>query len=248
MSGGDLLTVTGVCCGYGDLPVLTDVSLSVRRGELVFVLGPNGAGKSTLLKMIAGEVRSQRGTVMFCGVPLGRLRPSRRARMGLVHIPEGRGIFPGLTVAENLRLSAELSRRRIFAGDSAPSPQIAWPDVLARFPEISGRADTHAGLLSGGQQQLLALARALVARPELVLVDEPSMGLAPLAVARIEEVMAELRDSGQTVLLVEQNAQLALRVGTRGYVLEGGQIRFTGGPDEFREQDRLMAAYFGQPA
>jgi branched-chain amino acid transport system ATP-binding protein len=241
----DLLNLSNVSCGYNDLPVLLDIDITVRRGESVFVLGPNGAGKSTLLKTIAGEIKPLRGAIEYCGEKIVS-RPSRRARLGIVHVPEGRGMFPELTVAENLRLAESLSRRRIFAKGEPPSAEISWEEGLRHFPEIIDRADEPAGLLSGGQQQMLALARAIVSRPELLLLDEPSMGLAPLAVARVEEVMLELRERGQTVLLVEQNAELALRVGSRGYVLEGGRIQFSGESAAFREEGRLMATYFGQ--
>jgi branched-chain amino acid transport system ATP-binding protein len=232
----NVLSVEDVSCGYGDLQVLKNCSIELSPGEAVFVIGPNGAGKSTLLKLIAGEIKSWSGSVQFLGKDVTRLSVFRRSKMGLLHLPEGRGIFSDLSVGDNLQVAA------LGAG---PSGNDRRETVLSGFPELAGREDLPAGLLSGGEQQLLVIAGAIVAGPKLLIIDEPSMGLAPLAVRRVGEVLSRLAQDGLTTLLIEQNAELALDICHRGYVLEGGEIRFSGRSEEFRSKQSLMALYFG---
>jgi len=229
-----VLEVGGLSVGYGGPPVVEGATLSVGPGEVVALLGPNGSGKTTLLLAISGVLRPQRGGVQVLGAAVGG-RPQAVARRGVAHVPQGRGLFPGLTVSENLVLAAR--RRR---------PDLTG--VLALFPALEPLLGRRAGLLSGGEQQMLALARGLVARPRLLLVDEMSMGLAPLVV---EQLLTSLRrvagEEGTAVLVVEQHVHLALAVAHRGYVLRRGRIVQEGPAAELaRRPDLLQASYLGE--
>jgi branched-chain amino acid transport system ATP-binding protein len=214
-AGSTLLDVRGLNAGYGHLAVLDQVSLRVGRGETIAVLGPNGAGKSTLMKALSGLIRPVQGTIGFAGVELERLPAHLVARAGLILVPEGRQVFPQLTVAENFRLGA--TRRSDFAAAEIEM-------MLDRFPKLRPRLHTAAGLLSGGEQQMLAVARGLLARPDILLLDEPSLGLAPAVAAELFGQLARLREEGMTLLIVDQMADHVLAIADRGYVLRGGRV------------------------
>jgi branched-chain amino acid transport system ATP-binding protein len=231
-----LLALRAVDARYGPLQALHDVTLTVDEGEIVALLGANGAGKTTTLRAISGTVR-RTGEVEFDGRRLGRRGPEAVARMGIAHVPEGRGTFAELTVWENLRLGA-ISRRGPLKEDVAR--------VLRYFPWLEGRSAQQAGTLSGGEQQMLALARALMQRPRLLLLDEPSLGLAPLVVAEIFRIVKELNQrEGTTVLLVEQNARISLAASDRAYVLEVGRVAFAGTSASLAEDEAIRRSYLG---
>jgi branched-chain amino acid transport system ATP-binding protein len=232
-----LLDVAGLTVAYGAVVAVRDVSLSVARGEIVAALGPNGAGKSTLLRAIAGAQKPQRGTVTFDGRPLHGLTPEAVVRRGVALVPEGRHVFPNLTVQENLAIGGIARSDR----DEMQADAERW---LERFPILGDRSGQLAGTLSGGEQQQLAIARALMSRPRMLLLDEPSLGLAPLFVDRIFELVAELRSDGVTVLLVEQNVHRALDVADRAYVLSVGSVVASGATDTLAEGE-LERSYLG---
>jgi branched-chain amino acid transport system ATP-binding protein len=233
--GAPLLEVRELSAGYGSLAVLDRLRLTVGRGETIAVLGPNGAGKSTLMKALSGLIRPVNGSIGFGGVELGRLPAHLVARAGLILVPEGRQVFPQLTVAENLRLGA--TRRGDF--DLAEIEA-----MLDRFPRLRPRLLTAAGLLSGGEQQMLAVARGLLARPQILLLDEPSLGLAPAVAAELFGQFARLRDEGMTLLIVDQMADHVLAIADRGYVLAGGRVVAQGPATELRDAS-LDDAYLG---
>ena len=233
-----LLELYGVEARYGALQALHGITLTVDEGEIVAVLGANGAGKTTTLRAISGTVRTH-GRVVFDGRQLSRRRPDAVARRGIAHVPEGRGTFAELSVRENLRLGSYLRRDR--AGVKAD-----YARVLERFPALAGRQDQAAGTLSGGEQQQLALARALLQRPRLLLLDEPSLGLAPRLVADLFQVVAELNEQdGLSVLVVEQNAKLVLSISRRAYVLEVGRVAVAGASAELRRHESVRRSYLG---
>jgi branched-chain amino acid transport system ATP-binding protein len=234
-AGPTLLDVRGLGAGYGPLNVLDQISLRVGRGETIAVLGPNGAGKSTLMKALSGLIRPVQGAIGFAGAELERQPAHLVARAGLILVPEGRQVFPQLTVAENLRLGA--TRR----GDFVPAE---IEIMLDRFPKLRPRLLTAAGLLSGGEQQMLAVARGLLARPEILLLDEPSLGLAPAVAAELFGQFTRLRDEGMTLLIVDQMADHVLAIADRGYVLGGGSVVAQGPATELRGA-RLDDAYLG---
>ncbi|MHB8641757.1 MAG: ABC transporter ATP-binding protein [Gaiellaceae bacterium] len=227
-----LLALEGVDARYGEVRALHAISLEVGEGEIVSVLGPNGAGKTTTLRAVSGTVRTS-GTIVFDGTRVGR-SPEASSRLGIAHVPEGRGTFPELTVWENLRLGAYTVRRPEF--DRA----------VALFPWIGERREQQAGTLSGGEQQMLAIARALMARPRLLLLDEPSLGLAPLVVRELFAIVRRLNeDEGLAVLVVEQNANVALESSQRAYVLEAGRVVLAGTSAELRADDDVRRSYLG---
>jgi branched-chain amino acid transport system ATP-binding protein len=231
-----LLELRGVEARYGPLKALHGINLTVGEGEVVAVLGANGAGKTTTLRAISGTVRSS-GDVVFAGTRL-RGSPEAAARLGIAHVPEGRGTFADLTVRENLRLGAYARR-----GGEAKA---AFERVLDRFPILRDRAGQRAGTLSGGEQQQLAVARALMQRPKLLLLDEPSLGLAPIVVAEIFRIVSELNEQeGLSVLVVEQNANLVLERSSRAYVLEVGRVAVAGTSDELRRHESVRRSYLG---
>ena len=232
-----LLELRSVAARYGRLEALHGIDLSVGEGEVVAVLGANGAGKTTTLRAISGTVRTS-GDVLFAGKPLSR-RPEAVARAGIAHVPEGRGTFTQLSVDENLRLGAHVRRDR--AGVKAD-----YDRVLERFPILADRRGRAAGSLSGGEQQQLALARALMQRPRLLLLDEPSLGLAPLVVTEFFRVVGELNEQeGLSVLVVEQNAILALASSSRAYVLEVGRVAVAGTSAELQRDESVRRSYLG---
>ncbi|HTO12206.1 MAG TPA: ABC transporter ATP-binding protein [Candidatus Binatia bacterium] len=232
-----LLEVHDLSVSHGPIEVLHDLSLAVGEGEIVAVIGPNGSGKTTLLRTLAGVLRPRRGTITLAGRALGGEPAWRVVRHGMALVPEGRRIFADQTVRANLELGAA-SHGRLDG----------LPEVLARFPALRERLDHAAGALSGGQQQMLAIARGLMARPRLLLLDEPSLGLAPRLVRDTFEAVRRIRAEGVSVLLVEQLAALALEVADRGYVLDRGRIVAAGPARELRADPRVVGAYLGRVA
>ncbi|GAC1445565.1 MAG: hypothetical protein NVSMB55_27330 [Mycobacteriales bacterium] len=237
-----MLEVDSICVAYGGVVAVRDVSLSVAAGEVLAVLGANGAGKTTTLLAVSGLVRLRRGAVRLDGENLAGLAPELVARRGVAHVLAGRGIFPGLTVAENLRMGLYGSGR-----DRIPDGAAAVEEVLDVFPILRDRRDQHAGTMSGGQQQQLAIGRALVSRPRLLLLDEMSMGLAPSIVADLFALVRTLKDRGIAVVMVEQFVGSALQVADHAVVLEQGRVVATGAPAELSADD-LAAAYLGAAA
>ncbi|MBT8226668.1 MAG: ABC transporter ATP-binding protein [Dactylosporangium sp.] len=233
-----LLRLDGVHVRYGTIEAVRDLSLRVESGEIVTLLGSNGAGKSTTLRTISGLLTPARGTVTFNGASLRGVPAHAIVRRGIAHAPEGRRIFPRMTVAENLDLGAFVrADRAAIAADRE--------HVLDLFPRLRERLHQGAGTMSGGEQQMLAVARALMARPRLLLLDEPSMGLAPVLVDVIFETIASIRDEGMTVLLVEQNARAALSIADRAYVLESGGLKLEGAARDLADNPDVVRAYLG---
>lgn len=235
---GALLKIENLEVAYGSIVALHGVSLEVHRGEIVTLIGANGAGKSTLLRSISGLVPPRQGRILFQGTDLKTLPPHRIVEMGIAHVPEGRGIFANLSVMENLKLATWTRRDR-------QELQRDYDRVFAIFPRLAERRHQLAGTLSGGEQQMLAVARALMMRAQLMLLDEPSMGLAPVLVREIFNTLREINAAGTTILLVEQNARQALKLANRGYVLETGRIVLSGSSPELMENPQVKAAYLG---
>jgi branched-chain amino acid transport system ATP-binding protein len=233
-----LLEVDGLEVRYGAIRALHGVSLRVEEGQIVTLVGANGAGKTTTLRALSGLVTPSAGTIRLAGHALQGLPPHAIVRLGLAHAPEGRGIFPNLTVRDNLELGAYIRSDR--AGIAADLER-----QLARFPRLRERATQLAGTLSGGEQQMLAVARALLSRPRLLLLDEPSLGLAPQIVAQIFAILRELNQEGMTILLVEQNAHMALGIAHYGYVLETGAIKMQDRASVLAASDEVKKAYLG---
>ena len=233
-----LLAISDLTVSYGPVRALKGASLHVDQGEVVALLGANGAGKSTTLRAISGLVRPRGGDIRLRGSSIMRLPPAKIVRSGVAHCPEGRRVFASLTVAENLRLGA--ASRADTDGVAEDREKL-----LSLFPILRTRRNQTAGTLSGGEQQQLALARALMARPSLLLLDEPSLGVAPLLVRDIFRTLGELKRQGVTMLLVEQNLSLALDIADRAYVLRTGEIRLSGRAEELRDSERVADAYLG---
>ena len=234
-----MLSVESIEVFYGNIQALRGVSFTVRRGEIVSLVGANGAGKSTTLKALAGILSPRSGSIVFEGKRLRGVPQHRIARMGISLVPEGRGIFANMTVRENLEMGGYIRRseREIEEG-------IAW--VVSLFPRLKERIRQPAGTLSGGEQQMLAIGRALVASPRLLLLDEPSMGLAPLLVREIFRLIGEIHRAGTTILLVEQNAYMALSIASRAYVLENGSIALAGDAADLMRNPKVRSAYLGE--
>jgi branched-chain amino acid transport system ATP-binding protein len=235
-----LLEVKGLEVSYGGIRAVKGIDMEVREGELVCLIGANGAGKSTTLRAICGLVPARAGHVRYAGSDVAKSAVHELPRRGLVMVPEGRGIFPQLTVEENLSMGAYARRDGDIAADIEKRYQT--------FPRLKERRSQIAGTLSGGEQQMLAIGRALMARPKLLLLDEPSMGLAPRLVAKIFEIVREIAQQGVTLLLVEQNARLALEVAHRGYVMESGTVGLAGEAKALLEDPRVREAYLGETA
>jgi len=233
-----VLSLRAVDAGYDDALTLRGVSLEVKRGEVVAMIGANGAGKSTTLRTICGFLRPRKGAIEFDGRTISGLTPDRIAALGLVHVPEGRRVFPELSVEENLLAAAYLVRER-------REVKRRLGEAMGRFPVLERRRRQAAGTLSGGEQQMLAFGRALMTGPKLLLLDEPSLGLAPLLVAEVMRSVRGFRDAGVTVLLVEQNANLALQLADRGYVMETGSVRMHGSGAELLANAHVRASYLG---
>jgi branched-chain amino acid transport system ATP-binding protein len=233
-----MLELRNVTAGYGAFTALWDVSLSVRAGEAVAVVGPNGAGKTTLLRVVSGLVPPRSGELELDGARLTGRKAHEIVAQGIAHVPEGRRIFPALTVADNLKMGAFL-----------PAVRRRFAESLARvndlFPVLAERTSQRAGSLSGGEQQMLAIGRALMSRPKLILLDEPSMGLAPVLVLRLFDLIRRVREEGYTILVVEQNVRQVLKIVDRAYLLEVGRIKMEGRAAELSEEDFVRKAYVG---
>jgi branched-chain amino acid transport system ATP-binding protein len=231
-----MLEVRGLCSGYGRIRVLEEIELDVKQGEIVTLIGANGAGKTTLLMTLCGKPQASAGSVRFCGDQLVGLPTYQIIRRGIAHAPEGRHIFPRMTVLENLQMGGVVSERAFFADDLAM--------ILELFPRLEERLQQRAGTLSGGEQQMLAIGRALMGRPKMLLLDEPSLGLAPLIVKQIFDIIRTINQSrGMTVLLVEQNAFHALKLAHRAYVMVQGRITLSGTGAALLADPNVRSAY-----
>jgi branched-chain amino acid transport system ATP-binding protein len=233
-----ILEINNLTSGYGDLPVLHGVSLSVNKGEIYSILGANGAGKSTLLNTLAGTVKATSGAINFNGVDLAKIKPHKIAENGLVLVPEGRKLFPDCSVEDNLKLGAYHAAARKVAKETIE-------EMYEMFPRLAERKDQMAGSLSGGEQQMCAIARGLMAKPKILMLDEPSLGLAPIVVSQVFELIAGLPARGLTVLLVEQNVAEALSLSARASVLEQGNFTLTGTAKDLLNNPTLQEAYLG---
>jgi branched-chain amino acid transport system ATP-binding protein len=233
------LELQGVSAGYGGVTVIHDIGLTVRPREVVTLIGANGAGKSTLVKAISGLIAVRAGTITFDAKRIDTVSTAARMRLGIAHVPEGRQVFSGLSVAENLGLGAYVHRQR--AGENEQQRA----SVLARFPVLGERLSAVAGNLSGGQQQMLAIGRGLMARPKLLILDEPSLGLSPQLVAEIFRLIVSLREQGLAILLSEQNARLSLAIADRAYVIENGRVAMTGTGEELLQRKDVADRYLG---
>jgi branched-chain amino acid transport system ATP-binding protein len=234
----NMLKVSGLNASYGKIQVLKNISLEVEEGSIVTILGANGAGKTTTMKSVSGLLKPQEGRIEFLGEVVTGLRPDQLLKKGIALVPEGRQILAGMTVLENLEMGAYHRSDNEIGQD--------LEKMFARFPILKEREKQLGGTLSGGQQQMLAIARAIMSRPKLLLLDEPSMGLAPLVVADIFKIIKEINQTGTTVLLVEQNARQALKVSDYGYVLETGKIIADGKSTDLLNDPRIMEAYLGR--
>jgi branched-chain amino acid transport system ATP-binding protein len=237
--GETILTVEGLEVAYGGIQAVKGVDLEIRRGELVTLIGANGAGKTTTLKAITGLLKPKAGEIRYFGQPLSGKRTFQLPGEGLAMVPEGRGVFARMTIVENLQMGAYV--RNDDAGIKADIER-----MFVTFPRLKERANQLAGTMSGGEQQMLAMARALMSRPKLLLLDEPSMGLSPIMVDKIFEVVGEIRSQGMTVLLVEQNARRALQLADRAYVMESGLVTMSGRASEMLDDPKVRAAYLGE--
>ncbi len=243
----DALELRSLKVRYGGIQAVKGISLSVKPGELVTLIGANGAGKTTTLKAITGLVPAFEGSVLFHGEDITKAPPHALSAKGLVMVPEGRGVFTRMTILENLQMGAYCLGSGHYAGSASPSEiDAAIEAQLALFPRLKERLMQLAGTLSGGEQQMLAMARAMMAKPSLLLLDEPSMGLSPVMVEKIFEVICDVSKRGVTILLVEQNARLALQAANRGYVMESGIITMSAPAKDLLNDPAVRAAYLGE--
>ena len=233
-----MLKIDNINLYYGGIHALKDLSLDVKKGEIVTLIGANGAGKTSTLRAISGLEPIKSGTISYKASPINKVPAHKIVSLGLSHVPEGRKIFANLTVLENLELGAYLRKDKEIQKDMEM--------VFSKFPRLKEREKQQAGTLSGGEQQMLAIGRALMNRPEMLILDEPSMGLAPLVVKDIFDTIVEINKSGTTILLVEQNANMALSIADRAYVLETGNIVLSGDSKELLEDDSIKSAYLGE--
>lgn len=240
MSSDALLEVNGAVVNYGRIEALHGISLAVADGELVTLLGANGAGKTTTMRALSGLLRLSRGSIIFDGQDITSMKAHDRVKLGIIQAPEGRGVFPGMTVQENLDMGCY---GRKFGSRADYRERLDW--VFELFPRLLERRTQAGGTLSGGEQQMLAIGRALMARPRLLLLDEPSMGLAPKVIQQIFAIISEINQQGTTILLVEQNANQALRRSDRAYIVETGEIRKTGTGANLLGDPAVKAAYLG---
>ena len=233
-----MLEVKNLSVHYGMIQAVRNVDFTVKEGEIVSLIGANGAGKSTILKTLSGLIHPSEGEIVYLGENIASTSAKKIVEKGLVQVPEGRHVFPGLTVKENLELGAFLRKDK-------EEIQKDMEAVFERFPILKERKDQDAQTLSGGEQQMLAMGRALMSRPKLLLLDEPSMGLAPIFIREIFKIIQEIQKTGTTVLLIEQNAKMALSISNRAYVLETGSVVFSGTGQELLESDEIQKAYLG---
>ena len=235
---GTVLTVRDINVYYGAIHAIKGISFDVNRGEIVTLIGANGAGKSTTLNTVSGLLRSKTGSIHFLGEDIGKVPAHKLVEKGLSQVPEGRRVFQQMTVQENLEMGAFTEKASTIPGN--------LERVYEQFPRLKERYKQIAGTLSGGEQQMLAMGRALMSNPRLLMMDEPSMGLAPILVEQIFEIIQNLHKAGTTILLVEQNAQMALSIADRAYVLETGKISLSGPADELLHNDSVRKAYLGE--
>ena len=233
-----MLKINGIDVFYGDMQALRDASIEVEAGEVVSVIGSNGAGKSTLLRTISAILRPRKGSIEFEGQDITRTKSSRIVEQGISHVPEGRQIFPTMTVLENLEMGAQSRRTKAVRDESLVT-------VFDLFPRLKERLDQKAGTLSGGEQQMLAMGRGLMSRPKLMMLDEPSLGLAPLLVSKIFEIIEEINSQGTAILLIEQNVYHSLKISNRSYVLENGAIALSGTGEELLQNPHIRKTYLG---
>jgi branched-chain amino acid transport system ATP-binding protein len=233
-----VLKVSEIDVYYGDLQTLRGVSISVEPGEVVSVIGSNGAGKSSLLKTISGMLRPRRGKISLNGIDISHAPPSRIVEQGISHVPEGRQIFPTMTVLENLEMGAQFPRNQ-------SARQETMQQVFGYFPRLEERLNQKAGTLSGGEQQMLAMGRGLMSLPTIMMLDEPSLGLAPVLVSTIFEIIEKINRQGTSILLIEQNVFHSLKISDRGYVLENGQVALSGSGRELLENPHIRKTYLG---
>ena len=236
---GEMLSVKNINVYYGSIHAIKDVSFHVNEGEIVTLIGANGAGKTTTMHAISGLLKLQSGEIDYCGQTISKMEAHKIIRLGLAQVPEGRRVFAQLSVYENLMLGAYTRRDKAEISESLEN-------VFKRFPRLQERRTQAAGTLSGGEQQMLAMGRALMSKPSIILMDEPSMGLSPLYVSEIFDIIQEINKSGTTVLLVEQNAKKALSIANRAYVLETGKIVLSGDAKELMNNDQVKKAYLGE--
>jgi branched-chain amino acid transport system ATP-binding protein len=236
-----MLEIKSLVVGYGEITAVRGISLTVDKGEIVTLIGANGAGKSTTLRAISGLLRPRSGAILLEGAPIAGLAPDRIVALGIAHVPEGRRVFPELSIEHNLHVGAHLRRDKADIRDDLDQ-------VFALFPRLKERRRQRAESLSGGEQQMLALGRAIMSRPRLMLLDEPSLGLAPTIVEDVARAILSLRKRGVTMLLVEQNARIALAIADRGYVIENGQIVLANSADLLRSDPEVVASYLGGAA
>lgn len=234
-----MLKIENINLYYGGIHALKDISIEVKKGEIVTLIGANGAGKTSTLRAISGLEKCKSGEIYFKDMPLSKVQPHKIVGTGLSHVPEGRKIFANLTVLENLELGAYLKKDKKAIKDDLEM-------VFTKFPRLKERTKQLAGTLSGGEQQMLAIGRALMNRPEMLILDEPSMGLAPIIVKEIFSIIQEINKAGTTILLVEQNANMALSIADRAYVLETGKIVLSGDARTLMEDDAIKSAYLGE--
>ena len=232
-----MLAIENLSVHYGMIQAVREVSFHVEQGEIVSLIGANGAGKTTILRTISGLNRSSAGKILFEGKEIQKMLPQKIVASGLCQVPEGRHVFPGLTVQENLEMGAFLRKSNEFKQE--------YDMIFERFPILKERRNQDAATLSGGEQQMLAMGRALMSKPKLLLLDEPSMGLAPIFIKEIFNIIQEINKQGTTVLLIEQNAKMALSIADRGYVLETGKIVLSGTGKELIDDDEVKKAYLG---
>ncbi|EFR30665.1 ABC transporter ATP-binding protein [Eremococcus coleocola] len=233
-----MLTIEDLSVNYGMIQAVQNVSLQVNQGEIVSLIGANGAGKSTILRTISGLIHPKEGSIQFLNQDITKTNPQAIVKMGISHVPEGRHVFKDLTVKENLEMGAFLRKdKENFEAD--------YQTIYQRFPILKDRLKQDASTLSGGEQQMLAMGRALMAKPKLLLLDEPSMGLAPIFIKEIFKIIEAIKEQGTTVLLIEQNAKMALQVADRGYVLESGKLFLSGSGQDLLASDQVQKAYLG---
>ena len=233
-----ILSATDLHLSYGPIAAVRGITFHVEPGETVAVVGANGAGKTTIMRGLSGLLTPVKGEIAFMGQPIGRVKPHELARAGMLHIPEGRGTIGGLSVRDNLHIAYDI-RPHTMEFDAALQP------IFGRFPRLKERQEQRAGQMSGGEQQMLALARALINPPKVLLVDEPSLGLSPVMVKEAFAILRDFRDRGMTILLVEQNVRLALRLAHRAYVLRQGEVVMSGNAGDLLSQPQVLEAYLG---
>jgi branched-chain amino acid transport system ATP-binding protein len=233
-----MLKLENVSVNYGNVIAIENVSMEIKEGETISIVGANGAGKSTTLKAISGLVKCRTGTIKLGDLDLSKMETDRIVKEGIIQVPEGRRVFPQMSVLENIEMGATLRKDKSNIADEIK-------EIFKRFPRLEERSKQMAGTLSGGEQQMLAIARGLIAKPKILMLDEPSLGLAPLIIDEIAKLILELKERGMTILLIEQNARMALKLSDRAYVLETGRVALEGNAQALLEDDFMKKAYLG---